>query len=284
MLIKPASRYMKKYGTSYYYATLFFPRTMKEKVMTLYKFVRIPDLVVDNKNISDDDARAKLNAMRDEREIAYNQQDSHHTVRWDAVSLFHDSKIPFELSRTFWQAMLQDAEKKTYDTYSELQDYMNGSAMVVGEMMCHIMWVTDEQTMHYAKKLGEAMQMTNFLRDVKEDWLEFGRIYMPEEWLHKYSLSYRHIKDFCYSDCVNDQRPVFMAYCIQHCDALYEEARLWLKHLPPRSQKAIYMSLKLYQQILRKIEHTQYNIFAKSARTNWQDKWIVIAKSLWKGM
>ncbi len=64
--------------------------------------------------------------------------------------------------------------------------------------MCHIFGIhrDDHTTFHYAKKLGEAMQLTNFLRDVKEDWLEYGRLYMPEEWLHKFSLSYRHIKEF----------------------------------------------------------------------------------------
>ena len=78
---KAASRYMKQYGTSYYYATLFFPAHIKQKVMILYKFVRIPDLVVDDKNIHSTEARAKLDAMRDERKTAYDQHDSHHEVR-----------------------------------------------------------------------------------------------------------------------------------------------------------------------------------------------------------
>lgn len=271
---------MKQYGTSYYYATLFFPADIKNKVMILYKFVRIPDLVVDNKNISSTEARAKLDAMREERKTAYDQQDSHHEVRWDAVSLFHDSKIPFDLSRAFWEAMLQDTEKKTYDTYQELQDYMYGSAMVVGEMMCHVMWVYDEKTLYYAKILGEAMQMTNFLRDVKEDWQDFGRIYMPLDWLHTYGCSHRHIKESCSTWDINDNRERYMAHCIQHCDALYQEAKIWLQYLPKNSRKAVYMSLKLYQQILRKIEYRHYNVFAKSARTQWHDKAIVIMKEL----
>lgn len=275
---------MQKYGTSYYYATLFFPNSLKKKVMELYKFVRVPDLVVDNANISDTDAYAQLSAMREERQTAYHQNNTHHTVRWDAVSLFHENHIPIELSQAFWHAMLQDTSKKTYATYAELQEYMYGSAMVVWEMMCHIFGIhgDDHTTFHYAKKLGEAMQLTNFLRDVKEDWLEYGRLYMPEEWLHKFSLSYRHIKEFSTTWIINDNREKYMAYCIHHCDALYDEAYHGIQFLPKDTRKAVYLSLKLYQQILRKIEYNHYNVFAQSARTQRHDKALVLTKEIRK--
>jgi phytoene/squalene synthetase len=62
---------MKQYGTSYYYATLFFPRKLQQSVMTLYAFVRIPDLVVDQKNANDIEAYETLTSMRAQREHAY---------------------------------------------------------------------------------------------------------------------------------------------------------------------------------------------------------------------
>ena len=76
-----AVQYMKRYGTSYYYATLFFPNKIKKKVILLYKFVRIPDLVVDNESITDKEAKNELQMMRDDWEKAYNNKDIKHIIR-----------------------------------------------------------------------------------------------------------------------------------------------------------------------------------------------------------
>ncbi len=203
--MRSTARYMKQYGTSYYYATLFFPHHIKNKVLTLYKFVRIPDLVVDNKNIWSDAAKAELERMRGERKMAYDTKDVQDKIWWDSVSLFHENYIPFELSHAFWKVMLQDTEKRSYETYHELHEYMYWSAMVVWEMMCYILWVTDTQAYIPAKKLWEAMQMTNFLRDVKEDREDFGRIYMPIEDLHRFGLSHK-------SSMITDKNSWHMRY------------------------------------------------------------------------
>lgn len=244
--------------------------------------MRIPDLIVDNKNIWSDAARAELQQMRDERKTAYETKDSHHEVRWDSVSLFHENYIPFALSESFWKAMIQDTDKKTYETYHELHEYMYWSAMVVWEMMCHVVWNIDQRAIPYAKKLGEAMQMTNFLRDVKEDWQDFWRIYMPIEDLHRFWLSHRHVKEFCDTWIINDNREKFMAYQIQRCDWLYHEALHGLEFLPKDAKKAVYLSAKLYQQILRRIEHLHYNVFEHSARTRKSEKFMVLAQHIWK--
>lgn len=248
--------------------------------MTLYKFVRIPDLIVDDSSITSVAARYKLKALRSDRQKAYTSNDIQNSLRWESVKLFYENSIPFVCSEFFFSAMLQDTEKSSYDTYKELQHYMLWSAMVVGEMMCCVLWVYDKTTIHYAHKLWEAMQLTNFLRDVKEDWLEFGRIYMPLEDLHTFSLSPRHIKEFCSTWIINENREKFMAYQIQRADWLYQEALEWLDRLPKSSRKAIYLSAKLYQQILRKIEYLHYNVFANSAKTKKRDKLLVLLKEI----
>jgi phytoene/squalene synthetase len=77
---------MRQYGTSYYYATLFFPRRIQHDVMTLYAFVRIPDLLVDDIDAMKTEggrshARQQLLDMRDARSTAYYTQETHHPVR-----------------------------------------------------------------------------------------------------------------------------------------------------------------------------------------------------------
>lgn len=79
--MQQTSFYMKKYGTSYYYATLFFPASIKDDVMTLYAFVRIPDLVVDVKDQDADSAKKELLKMWEEWEKAYSNRDVLHKTR-----------------------------------------------------------------------------------------------------------------------------------------------------------------------------------------------------------
>ena len=73
--MRSTARYMKQYGTSYYYATLFFPHDIKIKVLELYKFVRIPDLIVDNKNVASEEAKETLENMWNEWKNVYDNRD-----------------------------------------------------------------------------------------------------------------------------------------------------------------------------------------------------------------
>jgi 15-cis-phytoene synthase len=92
-------------------------------------------------------------------------------------------KYTFERSRieAFFDAMRMDTHSDRYETYEQLQTYMYGSAEVIGLMMTQLIGYKGEkeQVFWYAKKLGEAMQYTNFLRDVCEDRRDHGRVYMP---------------------------------------------------------------------------------------------------------
>lgn len=280
--MQQTSFYMKKYGTSYYYATLFFPASIKDDVMTLYAFVRIPDLVVDVKDQDADSAKKELLKMWEEWEKAYSDRDVLHKTRWDAVRLFYRHDIPFALSRAFWDAMLLDTEKFRYNTYEELKTYMYGSAMVVGEMMCYVLGEHDDRALPYARTLGEAMQLTNFLRDVKEDYVDLGRIYMPLEDMKAFGLSHEDIERYMTTSEIDSSRREYMRFQISRADALYELALQWLQYLPRQTRNAIYLSAKLYQGILRKIEKCDYNIFAYSAKTTKRDKLRIVLSHMWK--
>ena len=111
-----------------------------------------------------------------------------------------------------------------------------------------------EDTLAGARKLGEAMQLTNFLRDIMEDRTELGRIYMPRDELAKFSLDYQNILTFCNTGQINNNWIDFMREMIARCDKLYDEANLTIKYLSKDSRDAVYISSCLYRTILRKIE------------------------------
>lgn len=119
--------------------------------------------------------------------------------------------------------MNADLTKKHYTTYRELQEYMHGSAEVIGLMMGKIIGM-DEQGVKAAKKLGEAMQYTNFLRDIKEDYCVHKRLYIPSERLQPFGLGHADIIRYCEGESVTAARKAFMKHEIHSTRTLYDEA------------------------------------------------------------
>lgn len=111
------------------------------------------------------------------------------------------------------------------------------------------------------------MQYTNFLRDVYEDLIEYGRIYMPIDRLNSHDLTPDDIHIFCKTKHIDDRRINFCRAEIDFCRALYTQAETAIPHLPIDAQFAVLLASKLYQGILDKIESIGYNQFAGSART-----------------
>lgn len=268
---------MKMFGTSYYLASKFFPRSIRHDVFTLYEFVRIPDQIVDSWQWTSDERFMQCNELYQQRLDARSHKDINHKLYGPMVKLVDRVGIDIERTKAFFEAMLSDTKTKRYETYEQLQHYMFWSAEVIGLMLCKICHA-DEQWYKYARKLGEAMQMTNFLRDIKEDYCEFDRIYLPEEDLHRYGLSYKHIKEFCHTKEINSNFVAYMQYAISKCDYLYEEALDWLCYLPRNCQKAVLLWAKLYQGILRKIQKKQYNVFIHSTKTTQVEKILIALK------
>ena len=161
---------------------------------------------------------------------------------------------------------------------------MYGSASVVGLMMCHIIGFTDpkheKKAKVYATELGNAMQLTNFLRDVREDYEQLGRIYIPSEILKKYGLSHDDIPRFINETQITDtmdeikktSRTMAMKEMIAHCRTMYAHSFDGLQYLQPEGRKAVRLAALLYESILDKIEHNNYDVFTKSCRTTLRDK------------
>ncbi len=139
--------------------------------------------------------------------------------------------------------MIDDCSVHRYETYEQLEHYMYGSASVVGLMMCHLIGFTDpaheETAKAYATELGNAMQLTNFLRDVKEDYEDLGRIYMPAQILQDHGLSHDDVISFChggYATASAESKKVradTMQASIARCRAMYAHSLDGLQYLQP---------------------------------------------------
>jgi phytoene synthase len=129
-------------------------------------------------------------------------------------------------------------------------------AGVVGLMMTHVLGYTDPSAFVYAEKLGIAMQLTNIIRDIKED-KERGRIYLPLEELKEFGLSEEDIIKERWSENMRE----FIKYQVQRARKYYEDASYGISLLEPESRFAIVSAMKIYGGILSKIEENDHNPF-----------------------
>lgn len=254
----------KKHGTSYYLATRFFPAHMREATHVLYGFFRLADEIVDTPSVGDSrSAETRLREWQDDWKKAYLSRVSNHPVLRATAHIFHTFHIPYEYSEAFLEAMARDLTVTRYATYRDLEAYMYGSAAAVGLMMSYIIGFTSPVALEHAKALGEAMQLTNFLRDIKEDFLR-GRVYLPLEELNEFIVS---VEDIAQERLTPDFARL-MQFEIDRCRALYQKGNEGLQYLTKSGRFPVAAASALYAGILDCIEARQYDVFTERCRTS----------------
>ena len=267
----------KKYGTSYYFATQFFPREVRDGIYATYAFARIPDEIVDGKaKVGKAETIAQLDEWRDGWRAAMNAGGSDDALMNAIVHYFRKFGITEELGEAFLRSMFMDEERDTYANYAELEEYMYGSAGVIGLMVTRIVGYSTDKAFEHALKLGYAFQLTNFLRDIREDYEELGRVYMPQDELRRFGLTNADI-----SEQIWDERFVdFMKFQIERNREVYREALPGIPMLAWRGRLAVRISYVLYKAILNEVERVNYNVYLGRVRTNFKQKLWLSAKAL----
>jgi len=255
----------RRHGTSYALATRFFPKEKRLATEALYAFFRVPDDIVDVADANNPAvAKQKLEAFEEQWRQAIDTGDSSDPVLRCTTWAFRYFGIPIEYGEAFLEAMKQDTEVDRYQTYTDLQGYMYGSAVVVGLMMSHVIGFSEKRALVHAQALGEAMQLTNFLRDIGEDWRDRKRIYLPVEDLERFGVSEEKLIKGVPTEPIKE----LLQFEIKRADALYAQAEPGIELLSADGRFAVRAASRLYQAILREIERNDYDVFAKRARTS----------------
>lgn len=275
--IEQCRQITRRYGTSFYFATQFFPKETRDGIYAIYAFARIPDEIVDDPSCDDhDEALRKLKEWCESWRSAMETGQSEDPVLFAIVDQFKKYSIPISECDAFLKSMFMDEEKFTYENYSELEDYMFGSAGVIGLMVTRVVGYSSDDAFEYAKKLGYAFQLTNFLRDIREDHDDLGRVYMPQDELRQFGLTNLDI-----ASKTRDERFVeFMKFQIKRNREIYKQALPGIGLLHWRGRLAVRISYVLYKAILGEIERANYNVFAGRVRTNRQQKIYLSLKAL----
>ena len=189
-----SKRIQRRTGKTFHVATRLLPQRIRHPTYVLYGFFRIADEVVDAEDTAPpDEQRAELDRLR---AAALGEEPTDDPVLEAFSDVRERNGIRDADVHSFVDAMASDIDTDRYETYADLEEYMDGSAAAVGRMMTAIMDLDAEEeaeALPHATKLGEAFQMTNFLRDVREDVVERDRIYLPLETLRRHGVSEEQI-------------------------------------------------------------------------------------------
>lgn len=267
---------IKKYGRGYYRATFLFPREIREATWIYYTFIRLVDEIVDSDMVIDRE-KALGEWVGTWDRILQGDDSMEDDPRTAFKKIIKQYSIPTEYSYSFFDSMRQDLSVARYKTYADLEGYMYGSAVVVGYTMSHIIGFTDG-ALSYARALGEAFQMINFLRDVHEDYHMRGRIYLPQEDMVRFGVTTKHIAE----SRVDDAWRALMKFEIQRTRELYETGVSGIRFLHPRGRRAVYAAACIYKEILDAFEANDYDIFSKRIVVSPFRKTMLLWKALWK--
>jgi phytoene synthase len=240
-------------------------------VWALYAFCRYADDIVDDLGPVSVERRADALADFGNRfflDLAAGRSDD--PVLKAVVHTVKAFDIDTDCFRRFLRSMTMDLTVATYETWDDLLVYMDGSAAVIGEMMLPILEPLRPEATAHARDLGNAFQLTNFLRDIAED-LDRNRQYVPQEDLRRFGVDLTPRR--CTPEFVE-----LMRFEIARCRELYVSADLGLAMLPTESAKCIGAARVLYGRILDKIEEQHYDVFAKRARVSTAEKALMVAK------
>ena len=240
-------------GSSFYYAFLFLPAPRRAAITAFYAFCREVDDVVDEMTDAGV-AATKLAWWQTEVNRAFAGQATHPVMR-ALMPLAAAHNIKAHHLQSVIEGCQMDLAQTRYLDYPALQRYCHLVAGVVGEVAAHIFGQTQDQTTAYAHKLGQALQLTNILRDVGEDALR-GRIYLPVNELQRFDVKAHEVLKRGYSD----RFLALMRFQAERAHGLYDEAIALLPAADRRAQKPGLMMASIYRALLREIERENFQV------------------------
>lgn len=253
-----------EYSKSFHLAARLLPHQKREAIHALYALCRTVDDIADL-NPDPNEALHDLEAWRERSCGQQGPADDLLLAAWTDTRTRH--RIPTIYVQQLLDTLIQDLHKKRYQTFDELAVYCYGVASTVGLMSMNIIGYQGDDAIRYAVKLGVALQMTNILRDIYEDW-QRGRVYLPKEELHAFGLD----EDAIASAVVTPQWQEFMQFQIARTREIYDAAIPGIRRLHRTGRLAVSAAATFYSGILTDIEKHDYDVFSRRAQLSKSEK------------
>ena len=269
---KQAEKITKKYAKTFYFASPFLSKEKRKAAYAVYAVCRIADDYVDNNGR--DAAGQKLIEIERDIDSAYADGPLENPL----LLAFRNSVKTYAIPRNYFKdimaGMYMDLHKSRYADFDELRDYCNKVAGVVGLIMLQIFDATAQEARPYAVDLGIALQLTNIIRDIKEDYAR-GRIYLPQDEMQKFGITQKDLA----GEKVNENFKALLGFQIQRARQYYQRSLAGLRLIKHRSNRFLILAIKqMYASILQVIEKKGYDVFSERARVSNFKKGAIIFK------
>jgi 15-cis-phytoene synthase len=253
---------------NFYYSFLLLSAQQRKAMCAIYAFMRYCDDLSDEPGAS----AAAMERWRAEMEEALQGRFGPHPL-WPA---FHHTVrrfgIPHEYFREMISGVESDLQPREIETFDQLYRYCYQVASVVGLTIIHIFGFDTRSALPLAEKCGVAFQLTNILRDVKED-ADMGRVYLPAEDLKRFGVTADDLRSGNRSEAFRR----LMQFEADRARSYYDESRPLLDLIHHRSRRSLWALIAIYSGLLERIVAGDFDVFARRVRLSTLEKsWIVM--------
>jgi phytoene synthase len=276
---------------NFYYAFLVLPRRKREALCAVYAFMRRCDDIADDPALALPDRRQKLDTWLDALHRVQQGQPTDDAILLALTDTQHRYSIPAGLLDELAHGTAMDVEQEEsyaqtsstpgltiqYKTFEDLRLYCYRVASVVGLVCIHIFGYRDPEAETLAERCGLAFQLTNIIRDVKED-ASMGRIYLPEEDLAKFDLS---ASELLATPEPARFRPV-LALEADRAREFFVSGEELIPYVAEDSQPALWVLITIYRRLLEKIAERQYDVFTAKVALSTSEKLRILGKGFLK--
>jgi phytoene synthase len=266
-------RLARERARNFYYGFLLLPRPRRDAICAVYAFMRYCDDVADG----DDSVSCKADLLRKWRQALDRALDGDYG---DSMILpaFHQAVRQYSIPAEYFHHLIDGAEMdlaiRSYRGFEDLYQYCYRVASVVGLVSLHILGFQDPEAKKLAEACGIAFQLTNILRDLRED-ARSGRIYLPLQDLERFNYSREQLAAGVY----NREFLHLMQFEIERAKSFYESAYPLIEMVEPESRPALWTLISIYRGILKTIERNRGNVFSREAALTEMEKLDVLLQA-----
>src|SRR5579864_1604728 len=266
-------RVARTQAKNFYYSFLLLSRPQRQAMCAIYAFMRYCDDLSDAEGVGDRaGAIARWQADLDLALAGKTPQHAPEHALWPA---FSDAVARYRIPREYFRAMIRgvssDLEARHIRTFQELYDYCYHVASVVGLTIIHIFGFQDPQALALAERCGVAFQLTNILRDVRED-AEHGRVYLPAEDMERFGVDPKELSGAALSPALRS----LLAFEADRARAYYREAQPLTNMVDRQSRASLKALIGIYSRLLERISNSGYEVLGERVRVPaWEKIWIL---------
>jgi len=278
----------RREAKNFYYSFVALPPAKRDAICAVYAFMRHADDLSDDESLPPSERRARLDAWLAAWRVAAAGGDADDAVFVALRDAQRRFDIPLALLEQLVEGTTMDLRREdsaspsatssydTYESFADLYKYCYLVASVVGLVCIRVFGYRDKQAEHLAEETGIAFQLTNILRDVRED-AERRRVYLPREDMRRFGVEAAQLSASYDGRKLPGGLRDLLAFEAKRAEQYYEAGQRLLPLIAADSRPALWVLIAIYHRLLRRIEAADYQVYASRVRVPTYEKLAILS-------